>query len=322
MKRVIIYILFTALVATGLFLIPKIHKDAPPKDIMSTEKEISFDNSLALQVKFPDGVREIPLSEYLIGVVAAEMPETFPAEALKAQAVAARTFALKNSRKHPDADICASSACCQGWSNAQNAAAAGAVKQTDGLVITYQDKLIDATYFSCCESRTEAAVSVWGSEIPYLQSVESPDASESYTQEIIYSTDEFAQKLRERYPELYLEGDWLGKISYTKGGGIDTAVLGGTEISGTTLRSIFSLRSTDIDIVLTDQGVLLTTHGFGHRVGMSQHGAKAMAESGKTFDEILSHYYQNIILQRLCMKKTPPPELGEALFSSKIRHPW
>lgn len=319
MKRVIIYILFTALVASGLFLLPKIRKDAPPKNIMSTKEEISFDNSLTLKVKFPDGIRQMPLSEYLIGVVSAEMPESFPIEALKAQAIAARTFALKNSRKHPDADICASSACCQGWSNVANTAACDAVTQTDGLVITYEDKLIDATYFSCCEERTEAAVSVWGSEIPYLQSVESPDVSESYTQEVLYSTEEFAQKLRERYPELYLEGDWLGKISYTRGGGIDTAVIAGTEISGTTLRSIFALRSTDIDIALTDRGVSLTTHGFGHRVGMSQHGAKALAESGKTFDEILAHYYQNIILQRLYMKKTPSPESGEALFSSKIR---
>ena len=318
MKRVIIYILFTILIAAGLFLLPKMRKEAPPEDIMSTDMPISFDNSLTLQVKFPDGVREMALSEYLVGVVSAEMPDAFPIEAQKAQAIAARTFTLKNSNKHPDADICASSACCQGWSNAQNAAAIEAVRQTDGLVITYENKLIDATYFSCCEDRTEAAVSVWGSEIPYLQSVESPDVSEGYTQEVIYSQDEFARRLREYYPDLSLEGDWLGKIAYTKGGGIDTAVLGGTEISGTTLRAIFCLRSTDIDIALTEQGVLLTTHGFGHRVGMSQHGAKAMAEGGKTFNEILSHYYQNIILQRLYTKKTPSSETEEALFSQSL----
>ncbi len=319
MKRAIIYIIFTFLVASGLFWIPKLFETAPQKDIMSTKSEDSFDLSLTLRVKLSDGVKEMTLREYLMGVVSAEMPETFPSEALKAQAIAARTFALKNANKHPDADICASSACCQGYRMPSGAACIQAVDETDGLVITYEGELIDATYFSCCANRTEAAVAVWGSDIPYLQSVESPDESGLYTETEHFSLDEFEQKLREYYPEVCLdEENNIGKITYTKGGGIDTALIGGAEISGTMLRSIFSLRSTEIDISVTDCEITLTTYGFGHRVGMSQYGAKAMAERGFSFDEILTHYYKDVELRQLYMKKTPPSETEEALFSSYL----
>jgi len=335
MKRSIIYILFTILIAAGAFLIPRLIREYHESSIMPTEEtepvvlESEFDRSLTLRIKFADGVEEMSLQEYLIGVLSAEMPEDFPIEAQKAQAVAARTFALKQSqaRKHIDADVCTSPACCQGWSSNQNEIAAEAVLQTDGLVITYDNKLIDATYFSCCGSRTEAAVAVWGGEIPYLQSVESPDESDAprYSEEVVLDASYFAQTLTEHYPLIVLDGspeNWFGKISYTRGGGNDTAQNGGVEISGTDLRTIFSLRSTQIDFDLIGDDIRITTYGFGHRVGMSQYGAKALAEADCKFDDILKHYYQNIELQQLCMKKTSPPNPEETLFFEAIKHPW
>ena len=139
-----------------------------------------FDEAVTLRVLVDGAVREQTLHDYLVCVLLAEVPSGFAAEALKAQACAARTFALRQAGagKHAEADVCASAACCQGWCAPEqwpeHAAAETAVTETDGLAVVYDGQLIDATYFSCSGGRTEAAVAVWGGEIPYLQSVPSP----------------------------------------------------------------------------------------------------------------------------------------------------
>ena len=111
-----------------------------------------------------------------------------------------------------------------------------------------------------------------------------------------------AETLRAKYPQIELSGSpetWFGKISYTKGGGIDSAVIGSVTVSGTALRTLFSLRSTDITFSVKGSQIDITTYGYGHRVGMSQYGAKAMAENSGSFLEILTHYYQDVAIQRL-----------------------
>ncbi len=318
MKQSKFFVFFIIIAGFTALLIPffakNMEKEASDIHIEASTSEnaeiTSFDKNLQLQILNGNTVEQISLYEYLIGVVSAEMPNSFPLEALKAQAIAARTFALRqaNTEKHRNADVCISTDCCQGWSSSPNENAIQAVAQTDGLVITYQDELIDATYFSCCANRTEAAVAVWGGEIPYLQSVESADSSTAprYMEEVILDTDYFSQVLTAAYPNIQLSApssQWLGKITYTKGGGIDTAIIGGVEISGTSLRSLFSLRSTDINFKITDGEIKITTYGFGHRVGMSQYGAKAMAENSCDFDEILLHYYQDVEICRLYMSE-------------------
>lgn len=320
MKRFCIIVLCAALLCAGgawlyLTLADAPEEDAPaqmPTFAAAQERTLpAFDEAVTLRVLTQDGVKELTLREYLIGVLLAEMPADFPAEALKAQAIASRTFALRQAeaKKHEGADICTDPACCQGYltdaSADDLARLTEAVEATDGLVMTYANGLIDATFFSCSGGRTEDAAAVWGGDIPYLHSVDSPGEEDAprYTETVTLSAEAFSETLRRAYPEANLSGSpngWFGACSYTDGGGIETIFIGGTAVSGTKLRSLYSLRSTNITFAVTEAGEIeITTCGFGHRVGLSQYGAKAMAEAGASFDEILTHYYDGAAVTRL-----------------------
>ena len=265
--------------------------------------------------------QEEDFETYLTQVVLSEMPADFATEALKAQAVAARTFARRQMAggKHADADVCSQSACCQAclsadalqerygaafdaaWDKASNA-----VQQTQDEVLTYGGALIDAVYFSCSGGRTEAAVAVWGGEIPYLQSVPSPGEEDAprETETLTFTAEEFRDRITPARPDADLSGapeTWFGAVRYTAGGGIGTLELGGASFTGTELRRLLGLRSTDIEFSPQQDGVTVTTHGFGHRVGLSQYGAEAMAQAGRRFDEILLHYYQGTEIRRLTL---------------------
>lgn len=327
MKRIFFFVLLLLAGATAFTCLHRQKKQIPIPTVIKTEDPKSFDQGLHIRVLDGTQVLTMSLHEYLSGVVSAEMPPDFPLQALKAQAIAARTFTLRQaeSQKHPTADICTQANCCQGWQAETSSAAVQAVQETDGLVLTYEDKLIEATYFSCSGNRTEAALAVWGSDIPYLQSVESigEEAAPRYCDEVCLSPEVFAQTLQNAYPQIDLAAtheSWIEEVTYTKGGGIDKAVIGGVSISGTKLRQLFSLRSTDIAFQMQGEQIIITTYGFGHRVGMSQYGAKAMAEKNCNFEEILTHYYQNVQIQQLYMKKTPLPE-SEEVFILSIS-PW
>lgn len=266
----------------------------------------SFDDALQLKVLCEDEILELSLGAYLTGVVSREMPESFHEEALKAQAVAARTFTLRQMEngKHWQADICTDSTCCQAWTAEVNETAQRAVEATDGLVAVYDNALIEATYFSCSGGRTEPAAAVWGNELPYLQSVLSPGEEDAprFTETVEFEADLFAQRLLAAYPQMNLYGtapQWFGRIRYTAGGGLAEVDIGGVAVSGTSLRKLFGLRSTDMEFAVNAERILITTYGHGHRVGMSQYGAQAMAENGATFADILTHYYQGVELRRL-----------------------
>ena len=318
MKRLCIIVLCAALLCAGGAWLYLTCGGAPEKaptqmpTVDAAEEQLPpFDAAVTLRVLTQDGVKELTLREYLVGVLLAEMPASFPEEALKAQAIASRTFALRQAeaKKHEDADICTDPACCQGYltdaSEEELARLTEAVEATDGLVMTYEKGLIDATFFSCSGGRTEDAAAVWGGDIPYLHSVESPGEEEAprYTETVTVSAETFSETLHGAYPEANLSGSpngWFGACSYTDGGGIDTIFIGGTGVSGTKLRSLFSLRSTIIAFAVTEAGEIeITTYGFGHRVGLSQYGAKAMAEAGAGCDEILKHYYDGAAVTRL-----------------------
>ena len=166
------------------------------------------------------------------------------------------------------------------------------MRETENLVLSYQGELIEATYFSCSGGSTEDAVAVWGTDVPYLQAVASPGEENAahYSDTVTFKAEEFASLLG-----LDLTGapkSWIGPVSYTEGGGVDTMEIGGVRFKGTTLRSALGLRSTAFSVSCTNDAVTITTRGFGHRVGMSQYGADAMAVNGSTFEEILSYYYQ------------------------------
>lgn len=249
-----------------------------------------------------DGLRQMEMTAYLTGVLLCEMPESFSLEAKKAQAVVARTYALKTvleKGKHPADAVCTDPSCCQGYTAPEAYAGSQwgieqaklAATQTAREVLLYRDELIDATYFSCSGGKTEAAVAVWGTDVPYLQSVESPgEESAAYYEDTEYFTaEQFARAL-----SVQLTGEpasWITGVVYTQGGGIANVTVCGKTFTGRQLRSLLGLRSTNISMKATADGVTVETKGFGHRVGMSQYGAQAMSEAGNTYQQILAHYY-------------------------------
>ncbi len=253
-------------------------------------------------------VRTMVLEDYLTGVLLAEMPVSFELEALKAQAVVARTYTCKrmDGGKHPEAVVCTRSDCCQGYTAASDFPDAqgvdkvrSAIAETAGQVLTYGGQLIDATYFSCSGGYTEDAVAVWGQDVPYLQAVESPGEEDAprYAQQVTMSASEFAQRLG-----ISAQGSpqsWFGRVEYTQGGGVDTLEVCGASFSGTRLRQLLGLRSTRFTLEVQGQSITISTLGFGHRVGMSQYGAQAMAEAGEAYDAILTHYYQGAVLTQM-----------------------
>ena len=256
---------------------------------------------------------KMPLDNYLVSVVLSEMPAKFSEEALKAQAVVARTYALRHEekgKKHKPAAVCVNSGCCQGYISETDYLAKGgkaknvekikkAVESTKDMVLLYEGKYIDATYFSCSGGMTEDAVAVWGSDVPYLQSTESPgeEIAKHYTDTVQFSAEEFRKKI----------GISGGKdsavrvedIQYTDGGGIESLKVCGMTLKGTEFRRLLGLRSTAFTITVLGETVTITTKGYGHRVGMSQYGAQAMALEGKSFEEILLHYYAGVTLSRI-----------------------
>lgn len=268
------------------------------------------DTSALIRVKDQDEIIHMDLDEYITGVVLGEMPANFEPEALKSQAVAARTFALRNvqaSGKHQEADVCTDPSCCQafvfsadytGTENDLNKVR-NAVMETSGQVITYNGNLIEAVYFSNSGGQTENALAVWGTDVPYLQSVNSP--GEEYAKNFeVTTTISYAEFLDilELPDDACFENDDI-KVTYTTGGGVNTFSLGSESYSGVRMRTLFNLRSTMFDIEIDGQIVRITTKGYGHRVGMSQYGAEAMAVDGCKYDEILGHYYLGTELIKL-----------------------
>lgn len=280
----------------------------PTEPFVSTE---SFE-SIKINLITEKGIREIDLEEYLVGVLLLEIPEDFHIEAQKAQAVVARTYALRTTRfkeKHQNNGICVDPGCCQGYrdpakylvsggSEARVTLAKQAVGQTTGQVLTYQNLPIDATYFSCSGGQTEDAVAVWGVDVPYLQSVSSPgeEISTHYRDDIRFTPDEFQMALGQALPGSPI--NWVGEITYTRGGGVEHIRIGGKLYTGTQLRTLLGLRSTAFTISASNEIISITTKGFGHRVGMSQYGAQAMALNGKEYTDILTHYYPGTVIDK------------------------
>lgn len=272
--------------------------------ILDTEPTERKDGTKSLYVLLADGMtQEMALEDYILGVVLAEMPASFEIEALKAQAVVARTYTLRGKR-HGSIDICTDPACCQAYCAPENYKGSvtalqkveSAVQQTAGMIVTYEGKPIEATYFSCSGGRTEDAVAVWGQSVPYLQAVDSPGEEKAsvYLNTTFMTASEFSQAFGG------LSGspnNWIGKITYTNGGGVETIQIGGKSYKGTQVRKLLGLRSTAFAITIVGSSVTITTKGNGHRVGMSQYGADAMALSGKDYEAILAHYYPGTALQ-------------------------
>ena len=304
-----IFLSFLAGLLVPLVLAALFQKNPAPADVergtVTVTEPARRDAAEELTVLNRSGnLQQMTMEAYLTGVVLAEMPASFEPEALKAQAVVARTYTRRRmeSSKHTAAAVCMDPGCCQSWRSESDYLDSGgrerdlqkvrqAVADTDGLVLRYDGKLIDATYFSCSGGSTEDAVAVLGQDVPYLQAVQSPGEEEAprFTDSVSFSPVQLAEKLG-----LTADGDpgsWFGAVTHTDGGGVDTMVILGKEFTGTGLRSKLGLRSTAFEVAVTGKTITFTTRGFGHRVGMSQYGAQAMAKAGSTCAQILAHYY-------------------------------
>lgn len=297
-------------------LLASIPKDQPNEPTMPDNTETSPTGStpedVTLRVVMADGsLQQMDMDAYLTGVLLREMPGDFEAEALKAQAVVARTYALRRNAsadKHAEGAVCVNSSCCQGYCDVDTYLAEGgtqetvdkmrrAVLDTANQVLTYNGTLIEATYFSCSGGKTEDAQAVWGADVPYLQAVDSPGEEEAahYTDTVKFTAEEFKELLGSDLSGQ--PGEWIKSVTYTDGGGVQTIKIGNATYTGTTMRKLLGLRSTAFVITAAGDSIIITTKGFGHRVGMSQYGADAMAVLGSTYEEILAHYYQGTKLE-------------------------
>lgn len=284
-----------------------------PAQIWETERQTVPHSAMTMTLRQEKGSTEMDMDTYLTGVLLAELPASFEMEAKKAQAVAARTFAWKaavTGGKHGDGSVCGNASCCQAYISPEAYTARGgseeAVEQarlaasgTSGYVLTYKGELIEATYFSCSGGSTEDAVAVWGADFPYLRAVESPGEENAthFTDTVYFTVEELNQALG-----VTLNGTpdtWFGFATYTAGGGVNTLRIGGKDYKGTELRTRLGLRSTAFTVTPDANGVTISTRGFGHRVGMSQYGAEAMAVSGKDYRQILAYYYAGTELEFL-----------------------
>lgn len=257
------------------------------------------------------GVETMDLQDYLVGVVAAEMPASFPAEALKAQAVAARSYALycARSAKHGQAQVCTDPGCCQAWQSdwqlrdkwgesyeANLARIRAAVEATAGQYLAYEGQAAFAAFHSSSAGATEACGAIW-SDVPYLISVSSPETADTvpnYVSRVQCLPLDLRDTLLSVCPEADFTGSpesWLGPEERDESSRVASLTLGGVPFSGAQLRSLFGLRSTAFTLSLEEGLFTFTVTGFGHGVGMSQYGAKTLAEEGSDYAAILAHYY-------------------------------
>lgn len=294
----------------------------PPEDSSHT-----VDAGVTVTLNRDGSVENIPLDEYLRGVVAAEMPALFPEEALKAQAVAARTYTMKKiaappAAEHGGAAVCDNPAHCKAYKPISSFAASWdtqyeeytdkisrAVSETDGEIMLYNNEPITAVFHSTSSGKTENAEDVWGNAVPYLVSVESSGEHESprYEDEKILSPEEFKKVITEKYPEASFDENpenWTGEISRSAAGGVKSLNVAKVKLSGGDFRSLFGLNSTNFTVSYSDGRMSIKTRGYGHGVGMSQYGARAMALDGKNYKDILKSYYTGITLGKISEKSS------------------
>ncbi|MCL6636204.1 MAG: stage II sporulation protein D [Peptococcaceae bacterium] len=265
----------------------------------------------------------LPLEDYLVGVVAAEMPAGFPPEALKAQAVAARTYALKRlaaggvaNPSHPGADLCDDPRHGQAWLSREELKSRWgtvryyhyyykvkqAVDETRGQVLTYQGQLIDPAYHASCGGRTENSEDVWKFQAPYLRSVPCPyDADPQPVQSASFSLEQVDQALGTSLAAVPAASGGSGKaageikvLEKTATGRPKTLLIGGKQFPAVAVRDLLGLRSTSFTWQVEGGRITFTTTGHGHGVGLCQYGAKGLAEHGYSYRTILGHYYSGV----------------------------
>ena len=222
------------------------------------------------------------------------------------------------SPNHPKASICTDPGCCQAWvsyserlkgweknkRSEYGKKITTAIQKTEGLAMFYQDKPIMAAFHAASAGVTKSAKTVWGKDVPYLQSVSSPETKQQvpkYYSVVTVSKEQFSKALRTTYPNLTLPQDpsaWFGKVTYDSGGLPHAIRIGSETVPTATLRTLFGLRSASVTAEWDGKQVRFYVTGYGHGVGMSQYGANAMAKQGKSAQQILRHYYAGVKIHK------------------------
>ena len=283
-----------------------------------TDESADLARDVYIPVLVDETVEELPLTQYLCGVVAAEMPASYDSEALKAQAVAACSYMVYRSINEPDAPehkgawVCNDPSHCKGYLSpiqmkqtwgeenypqyyAKIASAVGAVA---GQIMTFDGEPVNAVFHAISAGKTETAADVWGQDVPYLQAVESfVDVNAAqYLSTVDYTKQELYRLLSILNPQIK-EDLTVGEIARTDSGGVRTAEIGGVGFTGAQLRSALSLRSTNFEIAQKEDRFTFTVKGYGHCVGMSQHGAGQLAAAGMSYTDILKTYYTGVFIE-------------------------
>ena len=279
-----------------------------------TEIQLKYVSNKTVRVKrlSTDKVEEVPLEEYIVGVLAGEMPIDFELEALKAQAVASRSYVLKRMEYNKDNEYDVVDSVLnqvyldddylkETWGNNYTIKInklRTAVNETYNEYMEYDGEIIDALFFSTSNGYTEDSHLVFNLELPYLKSVESSwdqEVSSAFSSKYTYSLQEFYEKLgleyKDKLKEEILERSSTNRVLKLK--------INGQEFGGTTLYNKLGLRSTDFEITQVGSNVVFDMKGYGHGVGMSQYGALGMAKQGYTYDEILKHYYTGVTIKKI-----------------------
>ena len=260
-------------------------------------------------------IEEVLLDEYIVNVVAAEMPVEYELEALKAQAIVARTYTMykiTTGKKHDGADICDDSNCCQAWISKEDRfkkwgdnctekwnKLVRAVNETKGKYITYNGNVINAFFHSNSSGKTEKSENVWGGSLPYLDVVETSGEENypSYKSEVVLSKDEFKEIIKCKFDSFKIDfekDDCIEILDYTESGRVKKIRIGNIEFSGVDVRKIFGLKSTNFDVQRLDDKILFSVLGYGHGVGLSQTGSDALAKQGIDANGIIKHFYKNV----------------------------
>ena len=323
MKRTILlsYAALLMTFAMSLYLFPprKVSPPTPsPVPVQEPAAAAEPEPAAAQTVRvLHDGkLMEMDMEQYIVGVTAAEMPADFEPEALKAQAVAARTYALycARTKRHPDADVCTDSACCQAWMSDDAmrrswgdsckdrlSRITEAVLSTRGEYLCYDGAPVFAAFHSSSAGMTEDCGEIW-SPLPYLVSVDSPETAGDVPDYISYralSPLDFRDTILHDRPDADFsapETQWVEAVERDGSGRVSSVKIAGIQLGGVEMRSLFSLRSTHFALEYMEGAFLFTVTGFGHGVGMSQYGAEAMADDGADYTRILAHYYPGTTL--------------------------
>lgn len=294
--------------------------DSTQENIKSTYNYKNY-GTIKLLHKKTGEVEQVNIDDYLCNVVSAEMPADYEIEALKAQAVVARTYTIYkiNNKKHENADICDDSTCCQAWVDKETRFSRWeeskresnwekiqkCIQETQGQIITYQNQPINAFFHANSGGKTELPVNVWGGTgLPYLQVVETAgeEGYKQYESEVELTQDELIEKLKTKYSDISIDfsnQEDLKILEYTDSGRVKTVKFGNHEISGVETRTLFGLKSTNFEISKENDKIKFTVKGYGHGVGMSQTGADAMAKQGKNYKEIINHFYSGVEIKEV-----------------------